>query len=173
MSSSSSAKVHALPTKPAKAGSESPSEGVQGLLPPATWSRVRRLSLIRREVREVLAPRALDLLWSRREEIIEGSREIGGRSPETSYFATVMVTIDLIACRGLFREPADVATARRIAELMGDSEDLHGRLLDLVGPQLAALSQRSREELDIALEFRVRADGPRILIDGDAMTTPA
>jgi hypothetical protein len=134
---------------------------------------VRRLSLIRREVREILAPKALDLLWSRREEIIEGSREIGGRQASASYFATVMVTIDLMSCRDLFREPADVATARRISELMRDSEDLHGRLLGLVGPQLAALSQRPVDDLDIALEFRVRADGPRILIDGDAMTTPS
>jgi len=128
--------------------------------------------LIRREVREVLAPRALDLLWSRREEIIEGGREIGGRS-QAGYFATAMVTVDLIACRGLFREPADVATARRIAELMAGSDDLRDRLLALVGPQLAALSQRSIAQLEVSLEFKVRAEGTRILIDGDAMATSA
>lgn len=133
---------------------------------------MRRLSLIRREVREVLAPRALDLLWSRREQILEGGREIDGRAPTTGYFATVMVTIDLMACRDLFLEPADVATALRVASLMSTSEELHSRLVELVRPQLAALSQRAPEELEISLEFRARAEGSRVLIDGDAMTTP-
>ncbi len=120
----------------------------------------------------MLAPRALDLLWSRREQILEGGREIGGRAPTPGYFATVMVTIDLMACRDLFLEPADVATAQRVASLMSTSEDLHSRLVALVRPQLAALSQHSPNDLDIALEFRTRAEGSRVLIDGDAMTTP-
>ena len=152
--------------------SRGPSEGLAALLPEAKWSRVRRLSLIRREVREVLAPRALDLLWSRREQILEGGREIGGRAPTPGYFATVMITIDLMACRDLFIEAADVATALRVASLMSRNEDLHSRLEALVRPQLAALSQHPAGDLEIALEFRTRAEGSRILIDGDAMTSP-
>ncbi|MEZ4380761.1 MAG: hypothetical protein R3A79_05410 [Nannocystaceae bacterium] len=174
MSDTSSAKIRAASAQLSPTPSGPANHGVAGLLAPPTWSRVRRLSLIRREVREVLAPKALDLLWSRREEIIEGGREIGRlRSGSAGFFATVMVTLDLEACRGRFSEPADVATALRLAELMRDSEDLHGRLLDLVRPQLAALSQRPPTALEISLEFRVRAEGTRILIDGDAMTTPA
>ncbi|MCB9701146.1 MAG: hypothetical protein H6711_04600 [Myxococcales bacterium] len=142
-------------------------------LPEPAFSRVRGLSLIRREVREILAPRALDLLWGRREEVIEGGRELGRRrSPTPTYFASVMVTIDLQRCRGLFREPADVVTAERVAELMRGDRAVHERLVALVLPELAALSGRPPAELEISLEFRVRAENTQILIDGDAMTSP-
>lgn len=140
-------------------------------LPPPAWVHVRRLSLIRREVREVLAPHALDLLWSRREQMIEGSRELGRKAAGDRYFATVMVTIELRRCAGLFAEPIDAATAGLLAELLGRSEALHRRLCALVRPELAALAERPPEALEISLEHRVRADDTCLLIDGDAMTT--
>lgn len=141
------------------------------ILPAPEWVRVRRLSLIRREVRQVLAPHALDLLWSRREQMIEGSRELGRKAAGERYFATVMVTIELRRCAGLFAEPIDAATATLLAELLGRSEALQGRLVELVRPELAALCQRPPESLDISLEHRVRADDTCLLVDGDAMTT--
>ena len=133
---------------------------------------MRRLSLIRRVVREVLAPEAVELLWSQREQIVEGSRELGRRaSGEERYFATAMVTIDLEACAGLFAERADAATAARVAELMATSAAVQARLIEAVRAELAALSGRPEEALEVALEHRVRAEGARILIDGDAVAT--
>lgn len=141
-------------------------------LPDPGWVRVRRLSLIRREVHEVLAPEAVDLLWSQREQIVEGGRELGRRaSGEERYYATAMVTIDLAACADLFCERADVATAERVAELMGASEAVRERLVGLVRGELASLSGRPGEALDVALEHRVRVEGVRILVDGDAVAT--
>ncbi|MEZ4449409.1 MAG: hypothetical protein R3B09_08015 [Nannocystaceae bacterium] len=141
-----------------------------GLLPAPGWSHVRRIALFRREVREVLAPHALDLLWSRREEMIEGSRELGRKAEGERYFASVMVTIELRRCEALFAEPCDAATATLLAELLGRSRALHDRLVALVRPELAGLSARPAETLEISLEHRVRADDTCLLIDGDAMT---
>jgi hypothetical protein len=43
-------------------------------LPEAPWARVRKVQLIRREIREVLSPSALEVLWRHGEHVIEGGR---------------------------------------------------------------------------------------------------
>lgn len=147
-----------------------PSAPAEGL-PAPSWARIRRLSLIRREVREGLAPQALDLLWSQREQIVEGGRELGSRARHGSFFATAMVTIDLGRCAALFSEPADVATAELVAELMAADPALVSRLAALVRPELALLAAVPEAALSITVEHRVRAEGVQILIDGDAIAS--
>lgn len=140
------------------------------------WARVRRIRLIRREIRESLSPGALDLLLAHAELQVEGSAEIGedprGVAPTTRVYATLMLTIDLSRCADHFREPADVATAERVAELMRETTAVRTRLLALARPQLAALAGVDEDRLEISLEPQVRVDGVRVLVDGDAMAWP-
>jgi hypothetical protein len=138
-------------------------------LDPPGLARVRRIALIRREVRESLAPAALDLLFSHADEVVEGGIDPGD-GPRRAY-ATVMVTVDLARCAGLLREPADEATAARLAELMADERRVHERLVALARRELARLTGLPGRRLRVHLEHRARADGCRVLLDADAMVS--
>jgi hypothetical protein len=133
---------------------------------------VSRVQLIRREIREFLGQSALEVLLSAADHVVEGSAELAepGRAQPVvgRVYATVMVTIDLRACSAYFREPADDATAQRVAELMQECERVATRIAALARPKLAELAGVSAEQLDVSLAHQVRADGTRILIDGDA-----
>ncbi|MEE9386052.1 MAG: hypothetical protein V3V08_21790, partial [Nannocystaceae bacterium] len=65
--------------------------GARVELPAPRWSRVRRLQLIHREVKESLASASLEALFTYSEQVSEGGLD-GGRS---GAYVTVMVTIDL------------------------------------------------------------------------------
>jgi hypothetical protein len=135
---------------------------------------VHRIRLIRREVRESLSAGALDLLLAHAELVVEGSGEIGSPAPDRRdrVYATVMLTIDLTRCADDFREPADAATAERVAELMRETTTVRSRLLALARPRLAELAGIPEESLEISLEPQVRAEGVRVLVDGDAVAWP-
>jgi hypothetical protein len=145
------------------------------------WARVHRIRLIRREFRESLSAGALDLLLAHAELVVEGSGEIDCRDPRGGnapthlgerVYVTLMLTIDLSRCADGFREPADAATAERVAELMRETPTLRTRLLALARPRLAELAGIGEDALEIALEPQVRADGVRVLVDGDAVAWP-
>jgi hypothetical protein len=132
------------------------------------------VQLIRREVREVLSPSALELLFEHAELVVEGGEEVGGRrADDRRVFATVMVSIDLARCAGHVREPADEATARRVAELMETEPRVHQRLHSLAARELARLAGAAPETLAIAVETGMRAAGTVVLVDIDAMATLA
>jgi hypothetical protein len=137
------------------------------------WLRVRRIPLIRREVRESLSDNALELLFGSAELLVEGERDgHGGQGtqPDRAY-ATVMVTLDLAHCASLLREPADEATAERVAELMRGSASVRRQLIELARPKLAELVGAPARTLRIELLPVVRVSGARILIDGDAVVS--
>lgn len=158
------------------------------------WPRVRRIPLIRREVRETLSDNALELLFGSAELLVEGERDLDDgrmRRPSTGdgearenhrAYATVMVTLDLARCASLLREPPDEATAERVAELMRGSASVRRQLIELARPKLAALveplfssSTASWDAWTRALRIEllpvVRVAGARILIDGDAVVS--
>ncbi|MBX7083703.1 MAG: hypothetical protein K1X88_31125 [Nannocystaceae bacterium] len=140
---------------------------------PPRWAKVARPRLIRREVRESLSPGALDLLLAHAEVVIEGDQALGRRNDGApQVFATVMVTIDLPRCAERFREPADAETVLRVVELLRESASLRLRLVELARPRLAALAGVAPDTLEISLEPQLRADGVRLLIDGDAVGWP-
>jgi hypothetical protein len=147
---------------------------------PPRWARVQRIRLIRREVRESLSAGALDLLLADAELVVEGSSELSSRSrsepasrsPGERIFATVMLTIDLARVADRFREPADAATAERVAELMRVEPKVRDRLVALARPRLAQLVGVAQEAVDISIEPHVRADGVHVLVDGDAVAWP-
>lgn len=137
------------------------------------WPRVRRIPLIRREVRESLSDNALELVFGSAELLVEGDRELaaGQLGDRNRAYATVMVTLDLQPCAALLREPVDEATALRVAELMRGSAAVRRQLIELARPQLAALVDAPARSLRIEMLPSVRVEGTRILIDGDAVVS--
>ena len=140
----------------------------------APLAKVRRVQLIRREIRETLSPSALEVLFDHAELVVEGGEELGGRrAGDRRVFATVMITLDLARCAGQVCEPADEATARRVAELMQVDPRVHERLRSLAARELARLGGAEPEEIAVAVETSLRAEGTAVLIDVDAMATLA
>ncbi len=141
------------------------------------WRRVRRIPLIRREVRESLSDNALELLFGSAELLVEGDRDLASEALGASLdggervYATVMVTLDLATCASLLREPADEATAERVAELMRGSASVRRQLIELARPELAQLVDAPPRALRIELLPVVRVSGARILIDGDVVVS--
>jgi hypothetical protein len=142
-----------------------------GQLPEAGWARVQKVQLIRREIRETLSPSALEVLWRHGEHVVEGGGEVGRESAGRRFYATVMVTFDLRRCAQYFREPADVATAERLAELLIGSPRVRNKLIALARPELARMAQVAEQCLHIEMDHHARAEGTQVLIDGDAMVT--
>ncbi len=136
----------------------------------SAWPRVRRIALIRQEVRESLSTSALDLLFQDAELIVEGARGTheGGQGQG---YATVMVTVDLARAAALLRERADEATAERVTELMRGSAVVRRRLIDMAKPRLAQLFGVAARTMRVELLPVVRFAGTKILIDGDAVVT--
>jgi hypothetical protein len=142
------------------------------------WSRVDKIQLIRREIREYLSTSALEVLFSRAETVVEGGRERRGAEDQGAprgsggvFYGTVMVTLDLGACDEVFREPADEATARRIAELMEDDRWVRNRLSEIMRPELADLLACLPSSLRIRLDHQARAEGRKVFLDGDAVVS--
>lgn len=164
------------PIAPALVAANAPQQ--PGDLARPRWARVHRIRLIRREIRESLSAGALDLLLSHAELVVEGSSEIESKPGAARtqigerVYVTLMLTIDLSRCAEGFHEPADAATAERVAELMRDTPNVRTRLLALARPRLAAIAGVDEDALEIALEPQVRAEGVRVLVDGDAVAWP-
>lgn len=142
-------------------------------LPESGWVRVKKVQLIRREVREVLSPSALEVLWKHGEHVIEGGAELTHPrgTPGRRFYVTVMVTVDLRRCAAYFSEPADVATAERLAELMLGNPRVTHKLIALARPELARLASVPAERLHVELDHHVRSEGTQVFIDGDAMVS--
>ena len=142
-----------------------------------SWPRVRRIPLIRREIRESLSDNALEILFSAAEMLVEGDAEHEGALERGDAlesgrgYATVMLTLDLRDSASLLREPADEATALRVAELMRGSRSVRTLLAELARPELAAMFGAEPRALRIELLPVVRVSGTRILIDGDVVVS--
>ena len=137
-----------------------------------TWARVHRIPLIKREIRESLAENALEILFSAAEVLVEGDRDLDRRfAVANRAYATVMATLELDSCAALLREPADAATAERVAELMRGNPSVRRRMIELARPELAKLLGAEPSELRIELLPVVRHDDARVLIDGDAVVS--
>lgn len=144
-----------------------------GLLAEPRWASVQKVQLIRREIRETLSPSALEVLWRHGEHVIEGGGELshGRGAAGRRFYATVMVTFDLRRCAAYFREPADVATAERLVELLIGSPRVKTKLIALARAELARLAQVPDSQLHIEMDHHARAEGTQVLIDGDAMVS--
>jgi len=129
---------------------------------------VRRVQLIRREIREYLPASAVELLLCAAEHVVEGGVE-DDAGPQGEIYASLMTTIDLEVAADAFREPADAATAQRLAELMRDHEAVRSKLTGRARSALADLTGADSASLEISLDYEIRAQGNRIFVDADVM----
>lgn len=133
---------------------------------------MQRIPLVRREVREFLSERALEILLGGAELLIEGDRDLDRRFAEANRaYATVMATIQLERFADVLREPADAATAECAVELMRKSPAVRRQLSALARPELAKLLAAEPRSLHIELLPTIRREGTNILIDGDAVVS--
>jgi len=110
------------------------------------------------------------------ELIVEGSRDLADLADsdgQTRGYATVMLTLDLARGAQVLREPADAATAQRVAELMRGSKVVRTLLVALARPELAAMFQIAGDPRAMRVELSpaIRVEGTRILVDGDAVVS--
>ena len=138
------------------------------------WTRVRRVALIRREIREYLPPSAVEVLLSEGDTVIEGATEVaGGTRVSDRLFASVMITADLASLEDRFRDRADAATAARVAELLAEHPALAARIEVRVRARIAELAGRAdAESWGVTVMPQVRAEGTSILIDADVVAAP-
>lgn len=114
------------------------------------------------------------MLLGHTEVVVEGGEEVGGRRVgDRRVYATVMITIDLQRCASMFREPADEATARRVAELMEGDPRVAQRLRTRAAREVAQLAGVQPETLAMAFETCIRVDGAAVLVDIDVTATEA
>ncbi len=150
-----------------------PSESPEALLRRPRWTRVRKVALIRREVREYLTASTVEVLLSEGDTVVEGGAEVVRDGASSRVFATLMITADLTALAGRFRDRPDAATALRVAELLEGHPDLEPKLVARVRSRLPELAgHEDAAEWTITVDPQVRADGSSIMIDADVVAVP-
>ncbi len=122
-------------------------------------ARARRVSLFERQVRVGLSTAAIDILFDIAALLSEGQLERG------QYFGSTMITIDLHRASALVSEACDVATARRVGELVADDERVRARARDL---GLAEAERHAGCRLQTPrIDVRLRCTGSHLHLDLD------
>ncbi|MCR9159746.1 MAG: hypothetical protein ACE37F_05310 [Nannocystaceae bacterium] len=150
-----------------------PIESAEALLRRPRWTRVRKVALIRREVREYLPASTVEVLLSEGETVVEGGAEVVRDGASSRVFATLMITADLAALSGRFRDRPDAATASRVADLLDGHPDLEPKLIARARARLPELAgPKGAAQWTITVEPQVRAQGSSIMIDADVVAVP-
>jgi len=134
---------------------------------------VRKVALIRREIREYLPSSTVEVLLSEGESVIEGGAEVVTGGGSSRVFATLMITADLEALADRFRDRPDAATALRVADLLGAHPDLGPKIVARVRPRLPELAGREdAAQWHVSVDSQVRAEGTAVMIDADIVAAP-
>ncbi|RMG98495.1 MAG: hypothetical protein D6705_05650 [Deltaproteobacteria bacterium] len=137
-------------------------------MPEPAFRRVDHVQLVRREVREYVPRTSLELLFRSADVVFEGEAEPAGAGGDGVRIAgTLMVTMDLSDVAALAREPADAATAARLAELLPRTEGFVAGLAGLAAREIERASGTRIDPKALDLDPVVRAEQARILIDVD------
>lgn len=133
-------------------------------LPPGPWAKVRRLELIRRQVRETIPAATLELLLERAAVELAGPFE-----PDDPEPGWVGLTLELAGCRDALRGPIDPFTVERVAELLCADptffELLERRLRRALGAQGRPLPAGASARL----QPRVQAEGTTLRVQAEVV----
>jgi len=123
----------------------------------------RRVSLFEREIRIRLSSAAVEILFELASVLSEGQLE------EDGYYGSTMITVDLGRAAAIVSDDCDVATARRVTDLIADDERVHerARALALAEAERRAGCALGSQQVDI----RVRSSGAHVHIDVDVEAT--
>ena len=124
----------------------------------------RRVSLFEREIRVRLSSAALDIMFDLAAVLSEGQWD-GER-----YYGSTMVTIDLARATRQVSDACDVATARRVAELIATDERVRERARDLGAREAARLAGRPIDRPQV--DLRLRRTGCHLHLDMDIEASP-
>jgi hypothetical protein len=137
---------------------------LDALLTKKPMARADRVTLFEREIRERLSVAAIDLVLAKASVLSEGKRAASPTAAQR-YFGSTMVTIDVAALSDLVRDPCDVRSATRIAELIGGDSRVTRRVQKLAEREAQRLCDGPVKVR--AGEVRVRAQGTLIYLDVD------
>jgi hypothetical protein len=118
-----------------------------------------RVSLFRREIKVRVSRAGFDLLLENARKISEGQITAG------RYYGSTMLTLDLSALGSGISEPGDIATARRLAHLLGEEPELLQRLREVALSDARRIAHGGVAHLEA--DLRIRADGCSVLVDVD------
>jgi len=124
-----------------------------------------RIAIFEREVKERLSRAALEALLARAEILSEGQIGQVGVGCRSVYAGSTMLTLDLGRVGSLFREAADAATARHLAELLTRDRWARNRIRSIGGKEAERMTGKKARE--VTVEIRVKAKDTRVLIDVD------
>lgn len=125
--------------------------------------RAARIAIFEREVRERLSKAAVEVLLGRADVLSEGQRIT--RTGRQIFEGSTMLTLDLARTVGLFRESADVGTARRLGAMLARDTWARNRIRQIATKEAERLSHTKVHE--VSAEMRVSTKGVKILIDVD------
>jgi hypothetical protein len=125
-------------------------------------ARALRVTLFEREVRETLSASAIEILFQRARILSEGRRAASPTAGD-AFFGSTMLTIDLAEVADLVRDPADAATAERLALLMKDDARVQKRVRQIAAQEAERLGGPGAR----AVEVRLRTEGAIVYLDAD------
>ncbi len=125
-------------------------------------ARALRVTLFEREVREKLSASAVEILFQRARVLSEGRRSASATAND-GFFGSTMLTIDLSELADLVRDPADAATAERLAALMEEDSRVQKRVRQIAAQEAERLGGTGAR----AVEVRLRTEGATVFIDAD------
>jgi hypothetical protein len=127
-------------------------------------ARALKVTLFEREVREKLSASAVEILFQRARVLSEGRRS-DSPSAGDAFFGSTMLTIDLSELGDLVRDPADAATAARLAQLIADDSRVQKKVRQIAASEADRLAGAPCNAK--AVEVRVRAEGHIVYLDID------
>ncbi len=122
-------------------------------------AKARRVSLFEREIRIRLSSAAVEILFQLGSVLSEGQVE------DELYFGSTMITIDLSAAGELTSDPCDLATARRIVDLMAGDERIRERARRIAADEARRIAgvPLTAQQIDV----RVHGSGSHLQLDMD------
>lgn len=130
-----------------------------------------RIGLFRQEIREWIAPPALEILIGSAERISEGAFD-GPPGPQQAYLATIQLVVPLSLCDRYLSGPLDAASARRVTELVR-TDPLAQEILGEVAQREAERGAGcSLHEVQVEIEASHHGDTLVLAMDVEARVQP-
>lgn len=121
---------------------------------------VSRVGLFSREIVERLSLAGIEMLLARVSRLSEGQI-----LPDTRYYGSTMLTLDVHDLDSTVRDSCDVATAMRLARLLAHSEAMIDRVRSLAHDEAQRIA--GCELSPVEIDMRVRAEGSWLFVDID------
>jgi hypothetical protein len=131
----------------------------------------RKIALLCREIREWIAPPALEILLGSAECISEGSFD-GPPGPLQAYLASIQLVIPLAASAEYLSGPLDAATARQLAGLLRTDPFAQEILQEVARAESERAAGCALYDLQVEIDVGHQADTLLVSMDVEAHVRP-